>query len=101
MLLVLYCVPPLLCLLVSLRWLRRRARHHGPRRGALLALVFSGICLAINGVVTILHAHTALGGAVSGFGQADYLAAALSWLCLWLTVVVAYVSRRRLRRMIY
>jgi formate hydrogenlyase subunit 3/multisubunit Na+/H+ antiporter MnhD subunit len=100
-LLVLYCVPPLLCLLISLRWRRRRARHNAPRRWALLAIVFSATCLAINVSVTVLHVHTTIGGALSGFGQADYVAATLSWLCLWLTVIVAYASRRRLRRMIY
>ena len=94
---VLFIGPPVLCLWLCMLRFRRMMRH-GRGGGLYLAgFVCSAAVLIINTAIALMTGFALVSGPLS-FGPLQLAAGALSWLCLWLWIVLLFVRPRIHRR---
>ena len=94
---VLFCGPPVLSLWLCILRFRRMVRHDRSGGLYLAGLLFSAAALAFNTAIVVMTGY-ALITAPLAFGPLQLAAGALSWLCLWLWIVLLFVRPRIHRR---
>ena len=94
---VLFCGPPVLSLWLCILRFRRMVRHDRSGGLYLAGLLFSAAALVINATVVVMTGY-ALISAQQSLGPLHLAAGALSWLCLWLWIVLLFVRPRIHRR---
>lgn len=94
---VLLCGPPALSLWLCILRFRRMMRHGRSGRLYLAGFLFSAAALVINTIIVLMTGYRTIFGP-QPFGTLQVAAGALSWLCLWLWIVLLFVRPRIHRR---
>ena len=97
LLFVLFCGPPVFSLWLCILRLRRKLQHGHGGKLLVAGLALSAVVLLFNTAVALKTGLT-LNSAPQPFGRLQIAAGALSWLCLWLWIVMLCVRPRIHRR---
>ena len=96
----LFCIPPILsfraCLQRAVYLRQREART----RLAVAGTVFSALTLFFNIGVIAASMWSAAGDGID-LGKSHAVAAVLTWLCLWIWIIVSLFLRNKRRRQVY